>query len=64
MAEIEISVLGRQCLAERIGNASRLETEATAWAENRNAKEAKVNRQFTTCDARIKLKKLYPSIKV
>jgi predicted AAA+ superfamily ATPase len=64
MAEIEISVLGRQCLAERIGNASRLETEATAWAENRNAKEARVNRQFMTCDARIKLKKLYPSIKV
>jgi len=64
MAEIEISVLGRQCLAERMENASRLETEATAWAENRNAKGVKVNWQFTTSDARIKLKKLYPSIEV
>jgi hypothetical protein len=64
MAEIEISVLGRQCLAERMENASRLETEATAWAESRNAKDAKVNWQFTTADVRIKLKKLYPSIEV
>ena len=64
MAKIEISVLGRQCLAERMENASRLETEATAWAESRNAKGAEVNWQFTTADARIKLKKLYPSIEV
>ena len=64
MAEIEISVLGRQCLAERMENVSRLETEATAWAENRNAKGAKVNWQFTASDARIKLKKLYPLIEV
>ena len=64
MAEIEISVLGRQCLAERMENVSRLETEATAWAENRNAKSTKVNWQFTAADARIKLKKLYPSIEV
>jgi len=45
-------------------NASRLETEATAWAESRNAKGAEINWQFTTADARIKLKKLYPSIEV
>jgi len=64
MAEIEISVLGRQCLAERMGNISRLETETIVWAESRNAKGAKVNWQFTTADARIKLKKLYPSIEV
>lgn len=64
MAEIEISVLGRQCLAERMENVVRLETEATAWAENRNTKDAKVDWQFTTADARIKLKKLYPSIEV
>jgi len=64
MAEIEISVLGRQCLAERMENVVRLEKEATAWAANRNAKSAKVNWRFTTCDARIKLKKLYPSIEV
>jgi hypothetical protein len=64
MAEIEISVLGRQCLAERMESVRRLETETTAWAENRNAKDAKVNWRFTTADARIKLKKLYPSIEV
>lgn len=62
MAEIEMSVLSRQCLAERMDNISRLDNEARAWAEKRNAKEAKVNWRFTTEDARIKLKKLYPSI--
>ena len=64
MAEIEISVLSRQCLAERMGNIKRLTREAVAWAEQRNAKEAKVNWRFTTIDARIKLKKLYPSIEL
>jgi len=64
MAEIEISVLGRQCLAERMESIRRLETETLAWAETRNVKDAKVNWQFTTTDARIKLKKLYPSIEV
>jgi len=62
MAEIEMSVLSRQCLAERMDNVKRLEKEATAWAEKRNAKGAKVDWRFTTDDARIKLKKLYPSI--
>jgi hypothetical protein len=62
MAEIEMSVLTRQCLAERMGNVKRLEKEAMAWAEKRNVKEAKVDWRFTTDDARIKLKKLYPSI--
>lgn len=62
MAEIEMRVLSRQCLAERMDNISRLDNEARAWAEKRNAKEAKVNWRFTTEDARIKLKKLYPSI--
>jgi transposase len=62
MAEIEISVLSRQCLAERMDNIKRLEKEVMAWAEKRNAKEAKVDWRFTTRDARIKLKKLYPSI--
>jgi hypothetical protein len=63
MAEIEISVMERQCLAERMGTTERLETEAMSWAEKRNAKEAKVDWRFTTADARIKLKRLYPSIK-
>jgi len=62
MAEIEMSVLSRQCLAERMDNVKRLEKGATAWAEKRNAKGAKVDWRFTTDDARIKLKKLYPSI--
>ena len=62
MAEIELSVLSRQCLAERMGHIRRLEKEVVAWSEKRNTKEAKVNWRFTTDDARIKLKKLYPSI--
>jgi len=62
MAEVEISVMERQCLSERMGNIEHLETEALAWAERRNVKEAKVDWRFTTADARIKLKKLYPSI--
>ncbi len=62
IAEIELSVLSRQCLAERIGNIKRLEKEVVVWSEKRNTKEVKVNWRFTTDDARIKLKKLYPSI--
>jgi len=64
MAEIEMSVLSRQCLAERMGDMQHLEKEVMAWEHKRNAKEAKVNWRFTTEDARIKLKKLYPSIEV
>jgi hypothetical protein len=62
IAEIEISVMARQCLAERMDNIAYLASEVDAWAEKRNAKEAKVDWRFTTDDARIKLKKLYPSI--
>jgi hypothetical protein len=62
MAEIEISVMERQCLAERMDNIEHLEHQAVAWAEKRNAKEVKVNWRFTKDDARIKLKKLYPSL--
>jgi len=62
MAEIEISVMARQSLAERMGRTERLEAEVMAWAEKRNVKEAKVDWRFTTADARIKLKRLYPSI--
>jgi len=63
MAEIEMSVMERQCLAERMDNIEHLEGQATTWAEKRNVKEAKVDWRFTTADARIKLKRLYPSIK-
>jgi hypothetical protein len=62
MAEIEMSVLSRQCLAERMSNIDRLESEAMAWAKQRNAKEVRVDWRFTTDDARIKLKRLYPSL--
>ena len=62
MAEIELGILSRQCLSRRIENMEQLEKEALAWETNRNAKKEKVDWQFTTADARIKLKKLYPSI--
>jgi hypothetical protein len=62
MAEIELGILSRQCLSRRIENMEQLEKEALAWGKNRNAKKEKVDWQFTTADARIKLKKLYPSI--
>jgi hypothetical protein len=60
MAEIELSVMSRQCLAERMGSIEHLESEAFAWAKKRNVKGAKVDRRFNTAEARIKLKKLYP----
>jgi len=62
MAEIEISVLGRQCLSERMQDIRRLQDELTAWSRRRNSKAAKVDWRFTTENARIKLKKLYPSV--
>jgi hypothetical protein len=62
MAEIEFSVLSRQCLDRRIGDQQTLIREVTAWQNNRNDKAAKMDWRFTTADARIKLKKLYPSI--
>jgi hypothetical protein len=61
MAEIEFSVLSRQCLDQRIPDETTLQREVAAWEEARNANEAKVNWRFTTQDARIKLKRLYPS---
>lgn len=64
VAEIELSVLGRQCLNRRIADAETLEREAAAWAQTRNAAQAVIDWQFTTVDARIKLKHLYPVIKV
>lgn len=62
MAEIELSVLSRQCLDRRIGTPAELEREVTAWQAKRNASEVGINWRFTTADARIKLKRLYPSI--
>ena len=62
MAEIELNVLMGQCLNRRIDNLKTMKEEAEAWQHHRNNMNAKINWQFTTKDARIKLKKLYPSI--
>jgi transposase len=62
IAEIELSVLARQCLNRRIPDTETLKTEATAWQDRRNADGGTVDWRFTTEDARIKLKRLYPSI--
>jgi len=62
IAEIELGILGRQCLSRRIDNIEALRREAKVWEVERDAAQTKVNWQFTTNDARIKLKRLYPSI--
>jgi hypothetical protein len=62
MAEIEFSVLSRQCLAGRIPDQATLIEEVAAWAAERNGSGNTVNWRFTTADARIKLKHLYPSL--
>jgi hypothetical protein len=64
MAEIELSALVRQCLKRRIPDQETLDTEVHAWATNRNDMVVKVDWRFTTADARIKLKHLYPKIQV
>ena len=61
MAEIELSILSRQCLNKRIENIGKLNTKCRAWLKTRNRQANKVDWRFTTEDARIKLKKLYPS---
>lgn len=62
MAEIELGVLIRQCLSRRIPDKTTLTKEVKAWQIDRNAKVVKVDWRFTTADARIKLKHLYPVI--
>jgi len=62
MAEIELSVLARQCLDRRIPNADLLATEIAAWEARRNARQTPIHWRFTTADARIKLRHLYPSL--
>jgi hypothetical protein len=62
MAEIELSGLSRQCLDRRIGKQAELEQEVVAWQLKRNERKVGINWRFTTADARIKLKRLYPSI--
>ena len=62
MAESELSVLSRQCLDRRIANKQTLIEEVAAWQDSRNKHHAKADWQFTTADARVKLKRLYPTI--
>jgi DDE superfamily endonuclease len=62
MAEIELSVLSRQCLDQRIPDEACLEHQVAAWQDERNQAQATVHWRFTSADARIKLKRLYPSI--
>ncbi len=62
MAEIELSVLSRQCLNKRMEDIGKLNSKCKAWLKNRNNQAKKVDWRFTTEDARIKLKRLYPSI--
>ena len=63
MAEIEFSALQRQCLDRRIPDQATLRAEVAAWEAQRKAQRLKVHWRFTTADARIRLERLYPSIK-
>jgi hypothetical protein len=60
MAEIELSVLARQCLDQRLESSTRLRQEVEAWESTRNDQAVEVKWRFTTADARIRLRRLYP----
>jgi len=62
MSEIELGILARQCLNHRFPDKATLSAEVAAWQHRRNTSQAKVNWRFTTEDARIKLKRLYPTL--
>lgn len=62
MAEIELHVLNGQCLKRHISTMEKVKQEVSAWQDHRNTKSNKINWQFSTGNARVKLKKLYPSI--
>lgn len=61
MAEIELSALSRQCLNRRLDKQARVQREVSAWEKHRNQKRTKIDWQFTTADARTKLRRLYPT---
>jgi hypothetical protein len=63
VAEIALSALARQCLGQRIGAAADLRSEVAAWVGARNRAGCRVEWRFTTADARVKLRHLYPQIK-
>jgi hypothetical protein len=62
MAEIELSVLKGQCLDRRIPDITTMRSQVAAWERNRNNRPRKIDWQFTTPDARVKLKRLYPNL--
>jgi hypothetical protein len=62
MAEIELSVLSRQCTGGRVPDVGTLVASVASWQKNRNASRAIIDWQFTTVDARIKLRRLYPKL--
>lgn len=62
MAELELSILARQCLAERMDSQAYLAQQVAAWEARRNASRARTDWRFTTADARIKLRHLYPTV--
>jgi len=64
MVEIELSILVRQCLGQRIPDRATLQSEVTAWADRRNAQQATIHWQFSVENARTKLARLYPSLSV
>jgi hypothetical protein len=64
MAEIELNVMIKQCLDRRIDNIDTVRREVSAWQVRRDQLKARINWQFTTGDARIKLSRLYPTFGV
>jgi hypothetical protein len=64
MAEIELSILQRQCLSRRLGERATLDGEVAAWVRDRNAAGYTIDWRFTSDDARIKLKRLYPAFEL
>jgi hypothetical protein len=64
VAECELAVLSTQCLNRRIGSMSRLKQVVAAWEQERNGNQIGVDWRFTTADARIKLRRLYPASRV
>ena len=61
VAECELAALSSQCLDRRIGSAARLNQVVTAWVKERNERKVGVNWRFTTADARVRLRRLYPA---
>ncbi len=63
MAEIALSALGRQCLDRRLATLEEVQQEVLAWQQERNQAQVTIDWRFTTADARIQLKRLYPVLK-